>query len=126
MPISRFYSLKSLLLSTAILLLGHGLQLTLLPLQALEFGWSQTAVGLTGSAYYLGFMVGCLAVARVIRRVGHIRTFSAAVSLAAIAILGLSISDHYALWLMCRFLTGCSLAAFYTVIESWLNDQTSN
>ena len=99
MPISRFYSLKSLLLSTAILLLGHGLQLTLLPLQALEFGWSQTAVGLTGSAYYLGFMVGCLAVARVIRRVGHIRTFSAAVSLAAIAMWRGTVSKSAGRWL---------------------------
>ena len=47
-------SLRSILLSVAVLLAGHGLQLTLLPLEAHTFGWSTSAIGLTGSAYYLG------------------------------------------------------------------------
>jgi hypothetical protein len=51
-------SVQSVLLSVLVLLIGHGLQLTLLPLTAQSLGWSGTLIGLTGSAYYLGFIVG--------------------------------------------------------------------
>ena len=118
--------MRSLLLSVAVLLIGHGLQLTLLPLQAQKLGWSDAAVGFTGSAYYLGFIIGCLSITRVIARVGHIRTFAVTVATATIAILGLALTDTYLLWLLLRLLTGWSLAGFYTVIESWLNDQAAN
>ena len=97
-----------------------------LPLQAQELGWSDTAVGFTGSAYYLGFIIGCLSITRVIARAGHIRTFAVTVATATIAILGLAVSDTYLVWLLLRLLTGWSLAGFYTVIESWLNDQAAN
>ena len=106
----------------AVLLAGHGLQLTLLPLEAHTFGWSTSAIGLTGSAYYLGFIFGCLSIAHLIRRVGHIRAHAAAVAAATLAILLASMSESYWLWLVLRFLTGWSLASLYTVIESWLNE----
>jgi MFS family permease len=110
----------------AVLLAGHGLQLTLLPLEAQTYGWSTSAIGLTGSAYYLGFIVGCLSIPRVIRRVGHIRAHTAAVALATLAILLASMFESFVLWLGLRFLTGWSLASLYTVIESWLNEEVED
>lgn len=118
--------LRSLLLAVAVLLTGHGLQLTLLPLKAETLGWSDTAIGLTGSAYYLGFIIGCLTIPRLIRRVGHIRVFAVTVAMATIALMGLSISENYSVWLVLRMITGWSLAGLYMVIESWLNDQAEN
>ena len=106
----------------AVLLAGHGLQLTLLPLEAHTFGWSTSAIGLTGSAYYLGFIIGCLSITRLIRRVGHIRAHATAVAVATLAVLVASMSETYFLWLVLRFLTGWSFASLYTVIESWLNE----
>lgn len=119
-------SVRSLLFSVAVLLAGHGLQLTLLPLKARELGWSSSAIGLTGSAYYMGFIIGCLTITRVIRQVGHIRAFAVAISVASVALLAASLSESYPLWLAARLLTGWSLAGLYTVIESWLNDQADN
>jgi MFS family permease len=119
-------SVQSVLLSVLVLLIGHGLQLTLLPLTAQSLGWSGTLIGLTGSAYYLGFIVGCLSASRIIRRAGHIRAFSSGVAVAAIAILAASIQQDFLSWLVLRFLTGCSLAGLYTIVESWLNERTSN
>lgn len=110
----------------AVLLAGHGLQLTLLPLEAQSLGWSTSAIGLTGSAYYLGFIFGCLTIARVIRRVGHIRVHAAAVAVATLAVLLASMFESFILWLGLRFLTGWSLASLYTVIESWLNEEVEN
>jgi len=109
-----------------VLLTGHGLQLTLLPLEAQSLGWSDSAIGLTGSFYYLGFIAGCLTIPRLIRRVGHIRTFTVCISIATVALLAASVSDMYALWLVFRMGTGWSMAGLYTTIESWLNDQAKN
>mgnify|MGYP001827125041 CR=1 FL=1 len=69
-------SVSSLLLSTALLLVGHGMQLTLLPLRAAHLGMSEWIIGLSASGYFLGFVIGCLTIPRIISQVGHIRCFS--------------------------------------------------
>ncbi len=119
-------SLRSLLLSVAVLLAGHGLQLTLLPLKAQDLGWSSGLIGLTGSAYYLGFILGCIYVPALIRSVGHARVYSAAVAIAVSALLLASILEQLTSWLVLRALTGWSLACLYTVVESWLNEAVDN
>ena len=119
-------SLRSLLLSVAVLLAGHGLQLTLLPLKAQTLGWSEALIGLTGSAYYLGFLLGCVTIAGLVRRVGHIRAFTAAVAVACMALIAASMQESYPLWLLLRCCTGAAMAALYTIIESWLNDQAAD
>jgi MFS family permease len=65
-------------------------------------------------------------VPRIIRRVGHIRAFGSGVAVATIALVLAGLQPDFFLWLILRFLTGCSLAALYTVVESWLNEQSSN
>ena len=68
-------SIKLLLVSIGILLAGHGLQLTLLPVHARSIGWSDTEIGLTAAAYFFGFVLGCLSVPELLSRAGHIRVF---------------------------------------------------
>lgn len=119
-------SLFSLFLSLTILLIGHGLQQTLLPLYAQSIGWSPAEVGLTGSAYFLGFILGCLCIPMLIRRVGHVRVFAACSGLAIIAILMTAKWQHVAIWSLCRTVTGISFAGLYMIFESWLNEQSSN
>ena len=58
--------ISALLLSDALLLLGHGLLLTLLPVAANQLGFSAIEVALTGSAYFLGIIGGCLATPHVL------------------------------------------------------------
>jgi MFS family permease len=118
--------IAGLLLSVAILLIGHGLQLTLIPLRGELLGWSATEIGLTGSAYFLGFVAGCLAIPRIIARVGHIRTFAVLAAVATAVILLISLSASLAAWLLLRFATGCALSGLYMVIESWLNEKSPN
>ena len=77
----------TLLLAVAILLCGHGLQLTLLPLRAELLGWSSTAIGLTGSSYFFGFVVGCVVIPRIVATVAHIRTFLVMAAVATLALL---------------------------------------
>ncbi len=118
-------TVTSLLLSTALLLVGHGLQLTLLPLRAGAVGMSEFIIGLSASCYFLGFVVGCLAIPRILRRVGHIRGFGVLTAIMICALLSLEMLDQWQAWLVLRFFTGAAISGLYTVIESWLNSQST-
>src|SRR5690606_32246609 len=105
---------------------GAGLQVTLLPLRGSAEGFSTFALGVIGSAYYVGFVTGCLAGPFVILQAGHIRAFAALVAMAAAAVLAYGLAPDPFAWTLFRAVTGFSLAGFYLVIESWLNDRASN
>lgn len=117
--------LFSLLIATSLLLVGHGLHLTLLPLRAASLGLSETLIGLTASAYFFGFVTGCLFIPNVIARVGHIRSFAALLALFASTMLALSFASSAIFWFVARFVIGVMMCGAYTVIESWLTDQTA-
>ena len=112
--------------SVAVLLLGHGLQLTLLPLRADGLGWTVGQIGMTGSFYFLGFLVGCALIPRFVAAVGHIRTFSTTTTLCGAALLLILLSDSTAIWCGLRFLTGIGISGCYLIIESWLNEQSTD
>lgn len=115
--------ISSLLLSNALLLLGHGLLLTLLPIVASELGFSSLQIALTGSAYFLGFVSGCLLTPWVLRRVGHIRSFAVLACSYLILILLLDYLEGFAVWILARFIIGASISGLYMIIESWLNER---
>ncbi|WP_181699157.1 MFS transporter [Chthonobacter albigriseus] len=116
----------ALLFGIAFLLAGNGLQTTLAPLRAAAEGFSAIEIGLMGSGYYLGFVVGCLVGPYLIRRAGHIRAFTALVSIASATVLVHPLSIHPAAWILLRAVTGFSLAGIYLIVESWLNDRATN
>ena len=90
----------ALLLSQAFLLAGHGLQLTLLPLRATLEGFSDAQVAFTGSAYFIGFVVGCVLTPRMVQKVGHIRAFAVMASSYSAAALAFDLAPHFASWLL--------------------------
>jgi len=119
------HSMFALLFSAAILLVGHGLQLTLVPLYAVNLGWEPALIGYIGSSYFVGFVLGCLTVPRLVSRVGHIRVFTVLIALTTASLLFIALVDNFELWLAARCLTGWALAGIYMVIESWLNEKTT-
>ncbi len=124
--LSRTRSLIVLFSSVVILLAGHGLQLTLLPLRAEALGWSVNDIGMTGSFYFLGFLLGCVFVPRFITAVGHIRTFSTLTSINGAALLCILLSDQPGVWSVLRLATGVGISGCYLIIESWLNEYSDN
>ncbi|WP_417685217.1 MFS transporter [Roseibium sp.] len=119
-------SVSALLISVAFLVLGHGLQSTLLPLVAEQANFSNLAIGAISSAYYIGMVLGCLGSPHVIMRAGHIRAFAALVSLmSAAAILHPIMTDPIS-WFVIRAISGFCLAGFYMIVESWLNESATN
>ncbi len=118
-------NLTSLLFSTALLLVGHGMQLTMLPLKAQGLNIPDFIIAATASGYFLGFIAGCMLSPYMIFRVGHIRYFGSLAALFLSALLVLSITENWGLWLLMRFVMGAAISGLYSVIESWLNSQTN-
>ena len=115
--------LTALLIADALVLLGHGLLLSLLPVTASNLGFSDVQIGLTGTGYFVGFVAGCLATPFVLKRVGHIRTFAVLASLYTVTILLFAWGQSFVGWLILRFMIGMMIAGIYMIIESWLNER---
>lgn len=106
--------------------MGNGLQWTLIPVRASILAFDTIEIGLLGSAYYLGFALGCVLGSRVIQRVGHIRTFTALTAIAAAVILVHTLTNSPLAWWGLRAISGFCFAGLYLVIESWLNERAAN
>ena len=117
--------ISALLLSVALLLSGNGLQGTLLPVRAGLESFSTPDIGVLGSAYYIGFALGCLYGSRILARAGHIRTFTAMASIASAIALAHALVVLPWFWWFARAITGVCFAVLFMVIESWLNERAT-
>jgi MFS family permease len=115
-----------LLLGILLLMLGNGMQGTLLGVRGALEGFSAFEMSLVMSGYFLGFLISSRATPALIRRVGHVRVFAAMASIiSAVFILYPAIPNVWA-WGLMRVLVGACFAAVYVVAESWLNDGATN
>ena len=105
--------------------MANGLHGLLLPVQGGVEGFTVAELGLLGTSWATGFVAGCLIVPAVVRRVGHVRSYGALASVAAITILlNLLIVDPIA-WILLRALSGFCFAGAAMIVESWLNERAS-
>ena len=116
----------ALLLSTAFLLAGNGLHGLLMPLRGAAEGFSTGQLGLLGTGWATGFVLGCLTAPIVVRRVGHIRAFACSAACAAIIILLNGLFVIPLAWIFLRVGSGFFLAGAFMIIESWLNERATN
>jgi len=119
-------SVAALLLGVAILLAGQGLQIVLLPVRATLEQFSAFGVGYIGAFYFLGFTFGCWKGAELLRRVGHVRAFAAMTAIASAVPLLHGLWVNLWTWGIMRFATGFCFAVLYVVIESWLNERSTD
>ncbi len=116
----------ALLLGMFLLMLGNGLQGTLLGVRGGLEGFSTFEMSLVMSAYFVGFLGGSRLAPGLIRRVGHVRVFAALGSLiSAILILFPTVVEPWA-WIALRVLIGFCFSGVYVTAESWLNNAASN
>ncbi len=121
-----FTPIAALLLAVALLLMGNGLLGTLIPVRGELEDFSTISIGLLGSTYFLGFAAGCISASYLVRRVGHIRTFTAMASIVAAVSLAHGLIASPVPWWGMRAVTGFCFAVLYIVIESWLNERATN
>jgi len=111
----------ALLLSTAILLMGNGLNGVLLPIRAAGEQFTRLEIGLVGSFYFAGLMLGCFLCPAIVARVGHIRAFAAFTATVTITPLCLAVTTEPSAWWALRALNGFCFAGLFMTIEGWLN-----
>ncbi|GLS32328.1 Predicted arabinose efflux permease, MFS family [Mesorhizobium albiziae] len=115
-----------LLIAAGILLGGNGMQSTLIALRGAQEGFSPAVIGFMGTSYFGGFLLGCLAITRIMKAVGHVRSFSALAAIASAGTLLLVLIIDPISWSVIRFASGFCFAGLFTVMESWLNSGVSN
>ncbi len=116
----------AILLGIGFMMLANGLQGTLLGVRAMIEGFSTFTTGIVMAGYFIGIFIGSFVAPILVKRVGHIRVFSALASLASISILFHGVYIDPVVWWLMRVVTGIAFAGFYVVTESWLNDRASN
>lgn len=118
---STINSILSLLISFAILSIGHGLNTNLLNIRGLLENYGEITIGIMNSFYFLGFIIGVKIGSKYISRVGQVRTFAALISIISTISLIHALVIHPIIWILLRLIYGICIAGAYVVIESWLN-----
>ena len=116
----------ALFLGLMLLMVGNGVQGTLLGIRGALEGFSTFEMSFVMSAYFLGFLGGSRLTPGMIQRVGHVRVFAALGSMtSAILVLYPTLTDP-GVWIVLRVLIGFCFSGIYVTAESWLNNAVSN
>jgi MFS family permease len=122
---TQLITVASLLLGSAFLLMANGLHGLLLPVRGAVEGFNVAELGLLGTSWATGFIAGCVLVPAAVRRVGHVRSYGALASVAAITILLNVLIISPQAWIALRALSGFCFAGAAMIVESWLNERAS-
>jgi len=123
---NTFIKTWPLFFGIGMLMIGNGLQGTLLGVRAGIEEFSVLTTGLIMSSYYVGLLIGSWKVPQFISSVGHIRVFAALASLASTTVLVHGVVIDPIAWFVVRAISGFAFAGLYIVCESWLNDAATN
>lgn len=124
--IRQVLPITALLTGMVFLMLGGGLQGILIPVRGQIEGFSAFQLGWIGTGFAVGFTIGCIVIPHLVRRAGHVRTFSTLTALLSVSILLNAIVVEANFWILLRALSGFCFAGCYMVAESWLNERVSN
>lgn len=116
----------ALLLGMCLLMVGNGMQGTLLGIRGALEGFSTFEMSIVMSAYFVGFLGGSRLAPKMIRRVGHVRVFAALASLISAVMILYPTFPAVPLWAVGRVLIGFCFSAVYVTAESWLNNAADN
>ena len=120
------FPVLSLLLGTLLLLTASGMQSMIMPLRGQWEGFSLAELGLLGTGWASGFVVGCIVIPQLIGRIGHIRSLAAFSAIGAVVALLSGLIVDPLPWVLMRCITGFTMAGSFMVFESWLNDRATN
>lgn len=119
-------SSSALLLGMLLLMIGNGLQGSLLGVRGGMEGFSTFALSIVMSGYFVGFLGGSQIAPVLIRRVGHVRVFAALGSfISATLIIFPTLTDPW-IWTALRIVLGFCFSGVYVTAESWLNNASTN
>ena len=116
----------ALLIGILLLMLGNGVQATLLGVRGELEGYSTFTMSIVMSGYFIGFLGGSKLAPQMIKRVGHVRVFAALASLISAVMILYAAFPSAIFWTVLRIIIGFCFSGVYVVAESWLNDNSTN
>ena len=116
----------ALLLGMMLLMVGNGLQGTLLGVRGGIEGFSTFEMSIVMSAYFAGFLGGSRLAPEMISRVGHVRVFAALDSFISAILILYPAFAHPLAWALGRVVIGFCFSGVYVTAESWLNNSADN
>jgi len=115
-----------LLMGVMLLMVGNGIQGTLLGIRGNIEGFTTYQLSYVMSAYFVGFLFGSWAAPKMIRRVGHVRVFAALGSLISAILVIYPVFPDWVVWTGLRVLAGFCFSGIYITAESWINNTATN
>ncbi|MEC7962175.1 MAG: MFS transporter, partial [Pseudomonadota bacterium] len=116
----------ALFLGLMLLMVGNGLQGTLLGVRGDIEGFSTFEMSIVMSAYFVGFLGGSRMAPEMIRRVGHVRVFAALASMVSAVLILYPVLAHPVAWALGRVVIGFCFSGVYVTAESWINNAADN
>ena len=123
---SVFIAISSLFFSIGFLAIGYGMIMTFVGVFLKENGTSDMVIGLINAAFFLGAMASAIFSQKIISNIGHIRSFVTFASLMVITFLLHSLFLNEAFWAILRLISGFAYYGLLIILESWLNEKSSN
>ncbi|MBP7769959.1 MAG: MFS transporter [Aliarcobacter sp.] len=117
--------ISSLFFAIAFLAIGYGMILTFVGVYLKELGLNDAIIGLINASFFLGAIGSSIFSQKIISSVGHIRSFATFASLMVISFLIQALFFNEYLWALLRFISGFAFYALLIIIESWLNEKSS-
>jgi len=115
-----------LLAASALIGVGYGLMMVMVPVQGRLIGMPVAEIGLVATGGQVGYFIGCFIVPWMVARFGHVRLFPVFTLMAAAAPFLLSATTGTAAWSSARFLGAFAVSGTGLILESWLNSAAGN
>ncbi|MEQ8778359.1 MAG: MFS transporter [Roseibium album] len=115
--------IAALLFGSGLLLFAGGIHGLILPVRGSAEGFSASSLGLLGTGWAIGYVLGCMFVPRLVGAVGHIRTFGVMCAFAAVSMLLQALVVEAWAWIPVRALSGFCFAGAAMIVESWLSEK---
>lgn len=116
----------ALLIGILLLMVGNGVQATLLGVRGALEEYDTGTMSIIMSGYFIGFLGGSKLAPQMIKRVGHVRVFAALASLISAVMILYAAFPSPVFWTLLRIIIGFCFSGVYVVAESWLNDNSTN
>ena len=116
---------SSLFFAIGFLAIGYGMILTYVGVYLKDLGLNDAVIGLINASFFLGAIGSSIFSQKIISSVGHIRSFATFASLMVISFLLQALFFNEYLWAFLRFVSGFAFYALLIIIESWLNEKSS-
>lgn len=119
-------SMTALFVGMAFVFVGNALMLSSVGVILKQMNVNESLIGVIGSCFFLGGILGTISGHQIISKIGHIRAFGLFSAGFSICIIMHSLSNQLYFWSFLRLVMGFCYYAILIIIESWLNEKAKD